>query len=175
MHRLKLLLSVGLSCHVLPCFAGREACNSCLALLWHLLPVARGRAAPQVAFNALIPCMLFTKVGATLAAQSDPALLVIPLVALAQARSQATTQVARGVESPIRCTTSTSLCARRCPLKLPERSVRMLVHLPSTRAVRHHVPGIMHWGSSTTCAGQCNQGTDIILLVGVGMAVHLSS
>lgn len=40
----------------------------------------------QVAFNALIPCMLFTKVGATLAARPDPALLAIPLVAATQAR-----------------------------------------------------------------------------------------
>ncbi|KAK9839222.1 hypothetical protein WJX81_002161 [Elliptochloris bilobata] len=38
----------------------------------------------KVAFNALIPCMLFTKVGATLAARPDPALLAIPLVAAAQ-------------------------------------------------------------------------------------------
>jgi len=38
-----------------------------------------------VAFYALIPCMLFTKVGATLAARPDPALLAIPLVAATQA------------------------------------------------------------------------------------------
>ena len=48
---------------------------------------AEPHAAAQVAFNALIPCMLFTKVGATLAARPDPALLAIPLVAAAQVRS----------------------------------------------------------------------------------------
>lgn len=47
----------------------------------------------QVAFNALIPCMLFTKVGATLAARPDPALLAIPLVAAAQARRRGPVQV----------------------------------------------------------------------------------
>ena len=52
-------------------------------------PNPNPHAAPQVAFNALIPCMLFTKVGATLAARPDPALLAIPLVAAAQVRRQA--------------------------------------------------------------------------------------
>ena len=46
-----------------------------------------------MAFNALIPCMLFTKVGATLAARPDPALLAIPLVAAAQVRRRGPMQV----------------------------------------------------------------------------------
>ena len=40
----------------------------------------------QVAFNMFIPCMLFTKVASTLAAQPDASLLAIPAVAILQAR-----------------------------------------------------------------------------------------
>ena len=144
-------------------------CIPCLALRWQLLPIARGRAALQVAFNALIPCMLFTKVGATLAAQSDAALLVIPLVALAQARSPAATQVLGGMEPPLRCTTGTSLYAHQCPPKLPDCGGAC----PS--AFRTHsksfVPGAMPMGRSTACAGQCNQGKTLYLLLDGCMAV----
>lgn len=39
----------------------------------------------QVAFNMFIPCMLFTKVASTLAAQPHISLLAIPAVAVMQA------------------------------------------------------------------------------------------
>ena len=40
----------------------------------------------QVAFNMFIPCMLFTKVASTLAAQPELSLLAIPALAIAQVR-----------------------------------------------------------------------------------------
>ena len=48
----------------------------------------------QVSFNVLIPCMLFTKVAATLAESHDWTLLAIPAVAVIQVRGMPVSYVA---------------------------------------------------------------------------------
>ena len=55
------------------------------------LGIALGLNLPpaQVAFNMFIPCMLFTKVASTLAAQPHASLLAIPAVAVLQASMRA--------------------------------------------------------------------------------------
>lgn len=38
----------------------------------------------QVAFNVMLPCMLFTKVASTLASSFEPAMFVVPVLAVFQ-------------------------------------------------------------------------------------------
>ena len=47
----------------------------------------------QVAYTLLVPCLLFTKVGATLTQQSASSLLGIPLLATVQVRQDVPTDV----------------------------------------------------------------------------------
>lgn len=63
--------------------AGDDVLNMSISAKWLCLWV-------QVAFNIMLPCMLFTKVGATLAATSDWSLLGIPLAATMQVRTRDT-------------------------------------------------------------------------------------